>query len=82
MMNQIMDVATQHQAELRSHLVLGMLRRVTELAESGVHLGDDRMLEGALQRIARMRRLLEELDARKPVRWSEEAVGAGYFDHR
>jgi AraC-like DNA-binding protein len=33
-----------------------------------------------LQRIARMRRLLQELDARKPIRWSEEAVGAGYFD--
>ena len=34
----------------------------------------------SLQRIARMRRLIEELDARKPIRWSEEAVGAGYFD--
>lgn len=34
----------------------------------------------SLQRIARLRRLLEELDARKPIRWSEEAVGAGYFD--
>jgi AraC-like DNA-binding protein len=34
----------------------------------------------SLQRIARMRRLLEDLDARKPVRWSQEAVGAGYFD--
>jgi AraC-like DNA-binding protein len=34
----------------------------------------------SLQLIARLRRLLEELDARKPVRWSSEAVGAGYFD--
>lgn len=34
----------------------------------------------SLQRIARMRRLLEEIDARKPIRWSAEAVGAGYFD--
>ena len=34
----------------------------------------------SIQRIARLQRLLEELDARKPVRWSEEAVGAGYFD--
>jgi len=34
----------------------------------------------SLQRVTRMRRLLEDLDARKPVRWSQEAVGAGYFD--
>jgi len=34
----------------------------------------------SLQRIARMRRLLEDLDARKPIRWSEEVVGAGFFD--
>ena len=33
-----------------------------------------------LQRIARMRRLLDQIDARRPVRWSQEAVGAGYFD--
>lgn len=33
-----------------------------------------------LQRIARMRRLLQQIDARKPVRWSQESVGAGYFD--
>jgi len=38
------------------------------------------LLPKALQRIARMRRLLERLDARKPIRWSSEAVGAGYFD--
>lgn len=34
----------------------------------------------SLQRIARMRRLLNEIDARRPIRWSAEAVGAGYFD--
>jgi len=34
----------------------------------------------ALQRIARMRRMLEELDASKPIHWSREAVGAGYSD--
>ena len=34
----------------------------------------------SLQRIARLRQLLEALDARKPIRWSHEAVGAGYFD--
>ena len=34
----------------------------------------------ALQRIARMRRMLEELDARKPIHWSCEAVSAGYTD--
>jgi len=33
-----------------------------------------------LQRIGRMRRLLAEIDARRPIRWSREAVGAGYFD--
>jgi len=38
------------------------------------------LLPKSLQRIARMRRLLEQLDARKPIRWSSEAVGAGYFD--
>lgn len=27
-----------------------------------------------------MRRLLEDLDARRPICWSSEAVGAGYFD--
>jgi AraC-like DNA-binding protein len=34
----------------------------------------------SVQRIARWRRLLEDLDARRPIRWSFEAVGAGYFD--
>jgi AraC-like DNA-binding protein len=38
------------------------------------------LLPKTLQRIARMRRLIEELDARRPIRWSREAVGAGYFD--
>ena len=38
------------------------------------------LLPKSLQRIARMRRLLHELDARKPICWSSEAVGAGYFD--
>ena len=27
-----------------------------------------------------MRKLLDQIDARRPVRWSWEAVGAGYFD--
>ncbi|MGI9589943.1 MAG: biotin carboxylase N-terminal domain-containing protein, partial [Myxococcota bacterium] len=53
-------LSTQHQAELRSHLVLGMLSRVTALAKRGVHLGDDRMLESALERIARMRGLVND----------------------
>jgi acetyl/propionyl-CoA carboxylase alpha subunit/acetyl-CoA carboxylase carboxyltransferase component len=53
-------LSTQHQSELRSHLVLGMLQRVTALAQRGVHLGDDRMLEGALERIARMRGLVSD----------------------
>lgn len=38
------------------------------------------LLPKSLQRIARLRRLLQELDAREPIRWSSEAVGAGYFD--
>jgi len=38
------------------------------------------LLPKSLQRIARIRRLLETLDARKPICWSSEAVGAGYFD--
>lgn len=33
-----------------------------------------------LQRIGRMRRLVAEIDTRRPIRWSREAVGAGYFD--
>lgn len=38
------------------------------------------LLPKSLQRITRLRRLLEDLDARRPIRWSSEAVGAGYFD--
>ncbi len=38
------------------------------------------LLPKSIQRIARLRRLVAELDARKPIRWSSEAVGAGYFD--
>ena len=34
----------------------------------------------AIHRIGRMRRFLAELDARRPVRWAFEAVGAGFFD--
>lgn len=38
------------------------------------------LLPSAIRRIARLRHLLADLDARKPIRWSAEAVGAGYFD--
>ncbi len=53
-------LATRHSAPLRHRLVLAVLRRVTELARCGIHLGDDRVLEGALGRIAGMRGLVSD----------------------
>jgi acetyl-CoA carboxylase carboxyltransferase component/biotin carboxyl carrier protein len=53
-------IASQRQAGLRHHLVLAILHRVTELSARGLHLGDDRDLESALGRIARMRGLVTD----------------------
>jgi hypothetical protein len=53
-------LASQRQGELRHHVVLAVLHRVTGLATRGVHLGDDRALESALGRIARMRGLVSD----------------------
>ncbi|MEZ4292354.1 MAG: hypothetical protein R3E53_18155 [Myxococcota bacterium] len=40
---------------LRLQLILGVLRRITALAERGIYMGDDQPLSRALTRIARMR---------------------------
>jgi acetyl-CoA carboxylase carboxyltransferase component len=53
-------LATQHTSAMRQRLVLAMLRRVTDLAKSPLHLGDDRVLENALARIAGMRGLVTD----------------------
>jgi acetyl/propionyl-CoA carboxylase alpha subunit/acetyl-CoA carboxylase carboxyltransferase component len=53
-------LASQLQTGHRQHLVLAVLTCVTELAERGVHLGDDRGLQQALGRIARMRGLVSD----------------------
>lgn len=53
-------LASQLLAPLRQRLVMALLRRVTELAARGVHLGDDRDLESVLERIARMRGLVTD----------------------
>jgi len=48
-------LASQLAPERRDRLVLAMLRRVGQLAEAGVHLGDDTSLAEALDAIAGMR---------------------------
>ena len=53
-------LASQGAAELRHRLLLAVLRRVTALAWSGIHLGDDRVLQDALVRIAGMRGLVSD----------------------
>jgi acetyl/propionyl-CoA carboxylase alpha subunit/acetyl-CoA carboxylase carboxyltransferase component len=41
--------------QLRLSLILGVLRRITALAQSGIYMGDDDRLARALNRIVRMR---------------------------
>ncbi|MBW2267238.1 MAG: ATP-grasp domain-containing protein [Deltaproteobacteria bacterium] len=53
-------LSAQLQAPLRHHLILGVIQRVAELAERGVHLVDDRGLENALGGIAGMRGLVTD----------------------
>ncbi|MCP5069984.1 MAG: ATP-grasp domain-containing protein [bacterium] len=48
-------MASQLAPERRDRLVLAMLRRVGQLAQAGVHLGDDKALALALDAIAGMR---------------------------
>jgi len=48
-------LACQSDKSLRLELILGVLRRITALAQSGILMGDDPKLAGALNRIARMR---------------------------
>ena len=64
-------LATQHSRELRRRLLLAVLRCVTHLAESGIHLGDDRALQDALLRLAGMRGLVSDAVA-------DAALEAGY----
>ncbi|MCZ6463589.1 MAG: biotin/lipoyl-binding protein, partial [Proteobacteria bacterium] len=51
-------LASQLEPELRSRLVLGVIRRVTALAGRGVDLSADATLAGALRQIAGMRGLV------------------------
>jgi acetyl/propionyl-CoA carboxylase alpha subunit/acetyl-CoA carboxylase carboxyltransferase component len=53
-------LATQRAGELHHRLLLAVLRRVTRLAWSGIHLGDDRGLQDALARLGAMRGLLSD----------------------
>ncbi|HEX2484078.1 MAG TPA: biotin carboxylase N-terminal domain-containing protein [Myxococcota bacterium] len=64
-------LATQHGRELRRRLVLAVLRSVTHLARSGIHLGDDRALQDALLRLGGMRGLVSDAVA-------DAALEAGY----
>ena len=51
-------LASQRSSALRGRLVLAVLGLVTQLAQTGVQLGNDRELENALNRIAGMRGLV------------------------
>jgi acetyl/propionyl-CoA carboxylase alpha subunit/acetyl-CoA carboxylase carboxyltransferase component len=53
-------LATQHTSAMRQRLVLAMLRRLTELAQSPLDLAGDRALEVALTRISGMRGLVSD----------------------
>jgi len=64
-------LASQHAPELRRRLAIASLRRVTALAASGIHLGDDSRLADALARIAGLRGLL-------PDRLADLAIEASY----
>lgn len=48
-------LACQADKSLRLSLILGVLRRITAVAQSGIDLSDDEQLASALNRIARMR---------------------------
>jgi len=48
-------LSCQADKALRLSLILGVLRRVTAVAQSGIYLGDDEQLGRALNRIARLR---------------------------
>ena len=48
-------LSCQADKTLRLSLVLGVLRRISAVAQSGIYLGDDEALARALTRIARMR---------------------------
>jgi acetyl/propionyl-CoA carboxylase alpha subunit/acetyl-CoA carboxylase carboxyltransferase component len=53
-------LSTQRAGELHHRLLLAVLRCVTRLAWSGIHLGDDRDLQDALERLAGMRGLVTD----------------------
>ncbi len=63
--------SSQVAPELRFRLVLGVIRRITALAGSGIDLGHDRDLSDALNRIAHMRGLL-------PDALADAAIEASY----
>jgi len=53
-------LSTQRSSEVHHRLLLAVLRCVTRLAWSGIHLGDDRGLQDALLRLAGMRGLVTD----------------------
>ena len=53
-------LSTQFEPELRHRLALGMLRRITELADGGLELAGDPALEEALDAVIGMRGLLSD----------------------
>ncbi|MCL4685644.1 biotin/lipoyl-binding protein [Myxococcota bacterium] len=53
-------LATQRSGALHQRLLLAVLRCVTRLAWSGIHLGDDRALQDALARLVAMRGLVSD----------------------
>ncbi len=63
--------AAQRSPEPRHHLVIGLLRRLSQLAASGIDLGRDELLADALVRIARMRGLVPDAlaDLASELRW-------------
>jgi acetyl/propionyl-CoA carboxylase alpha subunit/acetyl-CoA carboxylase carboxyltransferase component len=65
-------LASQRNRELRQRLLLAVLRRVTALARSGIHLGDDASLRDGLARIAGVRGLVSDAVA-------DAALEAGYL---
>jgi len=64
-------LSTQHARDLRRRLVLAVIRCVTRLARSGIHLGDDLALQDALVRLGGMRALVSDAVA-------DAALEAGY----
>ncbi|MCH2169366.1 ATP-grasp domain-containing protein [Myxococcota bacterium] len=68
----VMRLLASQASSLRGRLMLAVLGRVSRLARSGIHLGDDRGVEEALQRIVGMRGLVSHAVA-------DAAIDASYL---